>query len=54
MLLRLVESLKTTVADAALVQLQYEPGCRVVGFPFCEQMAHSPSLLSHSVRATHD
>ena len=52
-LLRLMESLKATVADAASVQLQYEPGCRVVGSPFWEQMAHSPLLLSQSVRATH-
>jgi hypothetical protein len=53
MLVRVFASLNATVADAALVQLQYEPGWRVEGFPSCEQMAHSPSLLSHSVRATH-
>ena len=52
-LVRVFESLNATVADAALVQLQYEPGWRVEGFPSCEQMAHSPSLLSQSVRATH-
>ena len=50
---RLVESLNATVADDATVQLQNEPGWRVEGFPSCEQMAHLPSLLSQSVRATH-
>jgi len=53
MFVRLVESLNATVADDAKVQLQYEPGWRVEGFPSCEQMAHSPLLLSQSVRATH-
>jgi hypothetical protein len=52
-LVRVFESLNATVADAALVQLQNEPGWRVEGFPSCEQMAHSPLLLSQSVRATH-
>lgn len=51
-LVRVFESLKATVADAALVQLQYAPGWRVEGFPSCEQIAHSPSLLSQSVSAT--
>ena len=52
MFVRLVESLNATVADDATVQLQNEPGWRVDGFPSCEQMAHSPLLLSQSVRAT--
>lgn len=52
-LVRVVESLNATVAEAALVQLQYEPGWRVEGFPACEQIAHSPLLLSQSVSATH-
>ena len=48
-----VEMLNAIVAADATVQLQYAPGWRVEGFPFCEQMAHSPLLLSQSVRATH-
>lgn len=52
-LLSVLESLNATVADAALVQLQNEPGWSVEGSPSCEQMAHSPLLLSQSVRATH-
>ena len=52
MFVRLVESLNATVADDAAVQLQNEPGWRVEGFPSCEQIAHSPLLLSQSVRAT--
>lgn len=53
MLVRVLESLNATVAFDATVQLQYEPGWRVEGLPFCEQMAHSPLLLSQSVSATH-
>ncbi|KAL9078257.1 MAG: hypothetical protein Q9157_002837 [Trypethelium eluteriae] len=53
MFARLAESLNAIVADDATVQLQYAPGWRVEGFPFCEQIAHSPLLLSHNVRATH-
>jgi len=52
-LVRVLASPNATVADAALVQLQYEPGWRVEGLPSCEQTAHSPLLLSQSVRATH-
>jgi hypothetical protein len=50
-LVRVVESLNATVAEAALVQLQYAPGWRVEGFPSCEQIAHS-LVPSQSVRAT--
>jgi hypothetical protein len=53
MLVRVFESLNATVAEAALVQVQYAPGWSVDGFPDCEQMAHSPFLSSQSVRATH-
>lgn len=48
---RLLASLNATVADASSVQLQNDPGRRVVGFPSCEQAAHTPSLLSQSVSA---
>lgn len=51
MFVRLALSLNATVADALSVQLQYEPGCRVEGFPTCEQAAQTPSPLSQSVRA---
>ena len=53
MFARLVESLNATVADAELVQLQYEPGWSVDGLPCCEQIAQAPPLLSQRVRATH-
>lgn len=50
---RVFASLKATVVLAASVQLQNEPGWSVAGSPLCEQGAHSPSLLSHSVSAIH-
>jgi len=50
---RLSASLKATVVLAASVQLQKDPGWSVIGSPFCEHGAHSPSLLSHSVSAIH-
>lgn len=53
MLARLLASRNATVADAASVQLQNEPGWSVVGFPSWEQAAQAPSLLSQSVRAIH-
>lgn len=53
MFCRVFASLKATVADAASVQEQKEPGCKVDGSPSCEQMAHSPSLSSQRVSATH-
>lgn len=53
MLVRVFESVNAIVAEAALVQLQYAPGWRVEGFPSCEQMAHSSSLSSQRVSATH-
>jgi hypothetical protein len=53
MLARTVASLKATVVFDASVQLQKEPGCSVEGLPSCEQGAQAPSLLSHSVRASH-
>jgi hypothetical protein len=45
-------SVNAMVVDAAIVQLQNEPGCRVVGFPDCEHIAHSSGRSSHLVKAT--
>jgi hypothetical protein len=49
-LLRVGASLKATIADAALVQLQGEPASRVEGLPSCVHSAQTFSLSSHLMR----
>lgn len=47
-----LEPLITIVVDAAIVQLQYEPGRSVVGLPSCGHGAQA-GTSSHSVNAIH-
>jgi len=46
-----VASRNAIVADAVFVHEHVAPGCRVDGFPGCEQIAQA-SELSQSVNAT--